>query len=135
MRRRGRALVALAVALASLALAACGRDDFENNPRPPAALPISVQVNDDQITVSPAEFGAGIADFTIVNLGREPTSVEIEGPTTGESDEIAPGTTAVLKMETETGDYEATALDLDAEPFEFEVGPERESSNNELLQP
>jgi hypothetical protein len=135
MRRRGRAVVALAVAVASLALAACGRDDFENNPRPPAALPVSIQVNDDKITVAPAEFGAGIADFTIVNLGDEATAVEIDGPTTGESDEIAPGTSSVLKMETETGDYQATALDLDAEPFDFVVGPERESSNNQLLQP
>jgi hypothetical protein len=135
MRRRGRALVALAVAVASLAVAACGRDDFENNPRPPAAIPISVQVNDDQITVSPAEFGAGIADFTILNLGDLPTAIEIDGPTAGESDEIAPGTTGVLKMEMDTGDYEATALDLEAEPFDFVVGSERESSNNELLQP
>lgn len=135
MRRRGRAFVALAVAVASLALAACGRDDFENNPRPPAAIPISVQVNDDQITVSPAEFGAGIADFTIVNLGEVPTGIEIDGPTNGESDEIAPGTSGVLKMEMETGDYEATALDLDAKPFDFVVGPDRESSNNDLLQP
>lgn len=135
MRRRGRALVALAVAVASLAVVACGRDDFENNPRPPAALPISIQLNDDQITVSPAEFGAGIAAFTIVNLGEQPTAVEIDGPTTSESEEIAPGTSGVLKMETETGDYQATALDLDAEPFDFVVGPERESSNNDLLQP
>ena len=135
MSRRGRALVALAVAVASLAVAACGRDDFENNPRPPGAIPISVQVNDDQITVSPAEFGAGIADFTIVNLGDVPTAVEIDGPTAGESDEIAPGTSGVLKMEMDTGDYEATALDLDAESFDFVVGPERDSSNNDLLQP
>jgi hypothetical protein len=138
MRRRGRALVALAVAVASLALAACGRDDFENNPRPPTAVEISIKVADDGLTVSPREFGAGIANFTILNLGDEPTAIGIAGPTAGESADIPPGTSGVLKLDLKTGEYEATARDLDleeVEPFDFVVGPDRESSNNELLLP
>lgn len=136
MRRRGRALVAVAALAATLALAACGSDDFENEPRPPSPIPISIQVADDKITVAPAEFGAGIANFTIVNLGAEATGVEIDGPTTGATEEdIQPGTSTELRIETRTGEYQAIATDTDAEPFPFEVGPERESSNNELLLP
>jgi hypothetical protein len=138
MRRRGRALVVLAACLAALTVTACGGDDYENDPRPPTPAEISIQIADDDITVSPAEFGAGIANFTIVNLGDVPTAVEIaeiSGAPLGASEEIAPSTSAVVKVELESGDYEATATDLDIDPFVFAVGPERESANNELLLP
>ena len=138
MRRRGRPLVAVAVGLAALALAACGRDDYENEPRPPTPAEISIQIADDDLSVSPSEFGAGIANITILNTGTEPTRVAIAGPSPGESDPVEPGTSGVLKIEMEPGDYEATASDLDladVPPFEFVVGPERESSNNDLLLP
>ncbi|MBM3666039.1 MAG: hypothetical protein FJW90_00900 [Actinobacteria bacterium] len=132
--RRGRALIAVSVTLAAVGLTACGGEDFENEPRPPITLEVSIQVSNDDLTVSPAEFGAGIANFTVVNLGAAPTSVEVDGPTAGETPEIAPGTSGVLKMEMEPGDYEAIALDID-EPFAFEVGPAGESASNDLLLP
>lgn len=136
MRRRGRALVAVAACLAALTVTACGDDDFENDPRPPVPAEISIQVADDSLTVSPAEFGAGIANFTIVNLGAAPTAVAIEGPgTEEETEEVNPNTSTVLKVELAQGDYEASALDTDAAPFEFIVGPERESAKNDLLLP
>jgi hypothetical protein len=118
-----------------MALTACGRDDYENEPRPPLAAEISIQMDDDDITLAPAEFGAGIANITIANLGRDESAIQIDGPTTGETDDIPPGTTTVLKMEMKTGEYEAIAPGLDAEPFAFEVGPERESANNDLQLP
>jgi hypothetical protein len=127
-------VVAVSVALAAVGLTACGGDDFDNEPRPPIALEVSIQVSDDDLTVAPVEFGAGIANFTVVNLGGTTTSVEVDGPTAGETPEISPGTSAVLKMEVEPGDYEAIALDVD-EPFAFRVGPERESASNDLLLP
>lgn len=135
MRRRGRVLFVFAAGLAALALTACGRDDFENEPRPPTPVEISVQVTDDSLTVSPADFGAGIANFTIINLGDTATGISIDGPTDDESPEIPPGASSVLKMEMKTGDYEASALDTNADPFPFTVGSERESSNNDLLLP
>ena len=135
MRRRGRALVALAAGLAALTIGACGGDDNENEPRPPTPAEISIQIADDGLTVSPSEFGAGIANITIVNFSAVANAVEIDGPTAGESPELAPGTSNVLKMETEPGDYEAALLEGDSKPFRFVVGPERESANNELLLP
>ena len=71
MRRRGRALVAVTAGLAALTIAACGGDDYENEPRPPTPAEISIQVADDELTVSPSEFGAGIANITILNIGEE----------------------------------------------------------------
>lgn len=138
MRRRGRALATVAAGLAALTIAACGGEDYENEPRPPTPAEISIQIADDDLTVSPSEFGAGIANFTIVNFGREATRVAISGPTPDQSEAVAPGASAVLKMEMEPGEYEATAADLDladVRPFDFVVGPERESANNELLLP
>ena len=138
MSRRGRALVAFAAVLAALAIGACGGEDFENEPRPPTPAPVSIQIADDGLTVSPSEFGAGIANITIVNAGAEPTKVGISGPSPARSPQIAPGTSGVLKMEMEPGEYSAVAIDLDLAEvprFEFVVGPERESSNNDLLLP
>src|SRR5262245_20704880 len=136
MRRRGRTLVVLGAGLAALTLAACGGNDYENDPRPPVPEEVSIQVGSDDLTVSPKDFGAGIANFTILNLGDVPTGVSIDGPTEGATNaEIEPGTSAVLKMEMEQGDYEASALDSNAKPFRFTVGSERESANNDLLLP
>jgi hypothetical protein len=131
-------LVAAAVGLAALTVVACGSDDYENEPRPPTPAEISIQVADDELSVSPSEFGAGIANITILNTGTEPTKVAIQGPSPGLSPRVAPGTSDVLKIEMDPGEYEATAADLDladVPPFEFVVGPERESANNELLLP
>lgn len=138
MRRRGKAaLVALAAIVAAVALAACGGEDFANDPRPPIALEVGVQVSDDGVAVSPREFGAGITNFTIVNLSELTTAIEIEGPSQGQSPVIPPGTSDVLKMQLEPGDYEAIALELDADvaAFPFAVGPERESASGDLLLP
>jgi len=126
--------VALAAGLAIVAVG-CGRDDFENDPRPALPAEISVEIGDKAVVVSPSEFGAGLVNFTIANLADTPASVEIDGPTVAESEEIAPGATGILKVEVETGDYEASVQGAEAAPFEFEVGPDRESAQDDLLLP
>lgn len=133
-RSRGRALVVAVLGLAAL-VAGCGRDDFDNEPRPPVAAEVSIEIGEDAVTVSPAEFGAGLVNFTIANLGDVPASIAIDGPTVAESVEVAPAGTTQLKTEVVTGDYEATAEGSEAEPFDFEVGPERPSAQDELLLP
>lgn len=135
MRRRGRAIAALAAAVAVVTVAGCGRDDFDNEPRPPLAEEVSVKVGAEDVSVSPAEFGAGIANFTIANLGDTPITFELDGPSVAASEEIAPGTTGRVKTELVAGEYEASAEGTDATPFEFEVVAERESAQNDLLLP
>ncbi len=128
-------MIAVAVAAAAVTLGACGREDFENEPRPPLPFDVSVELNEDEVILSPKTFGAGIANFTIVNLTDEPTSFSIDGPTVDESDEVPPGATATLKTEVETGDYEGAAEGNASKPFEFEVTTERESAQDNLLLP
>jgi hypothetical protein len=132
---RRRKLLALSVGLAALAVAGCGRDDFENEPRPPVPAEINVKIGDGEVAVSPADFGAGLVNFTIANFNETPAVLEIEGPVDAVSQEIAPGGNGSLRAELESGEYEASADGVEALPFAFTVGPERESGQDELLLP
>ena len=125
----------MAVGLAALVIAACGRDDFDNDPRPPVPAEITVKIGDGEIVVSPKEFGAGLVNFEIANFEDTPATFSIEGPTEAVSDEIPARGNNSLKTELETGSYEASADGVEARPFSFEVGAERESGQNDLLLP
>ena len=128
-------MLALSVGLAALAVAGCGRDDFENEPRPPVAAEIGIKIGNGDVAVSPAEFGAGLVNFTIANFEDSPAVLQIEGPVDAVSEEIPPNGNLQLKTELETGEYEASAEGVDVKPFEFTVGEERESGQNDLLLP
>ena len=135
LRRRGRALVAVAV-LAALFVAACGgRDDFANEPRPPVPAEITVKIGDGEVVVSPRTFGAGLVNFEIANFEDTPATLSIQGPTEAVSEEIPARGNNRLKAELETGSYEASADGVAVRPFSFEVGPQRESGQNDLLLP
>ena len=58
----------------------------------------------------------------------------LEGPTDEASDEILGGGTGAMKIALEEGDYEVTDGEESREP-ELVVGPERASSQNDLLLP
>jgi hypothetical protein len=136
LRRRGRALVAVAVAAAAaLLVAGCGRDDFENEPRPAVPAEVAVKISQSGVGVSPKEFGAGLVNFTIANLTERAGTLAISGPVDADSGEIPPGAGETLKVEMKTGNYEASADGIGVRPFSFTVGPERPSGQNELLLP
>jgi hypothetical protein len=122
--------------VATIALAGCGRDDFENDPRPAVPAEITVKISTADVVVSPAEFGAGLVNFTIANLTDESAILTVEGPTLAESDEIPPRGNTLLKAEMETGSYE---ISVDGPsgviPFRLEVGPDRPSGQDDLLLP
>ncbi len=128
-------MAAAVVAVAALVVAGCGRDDFENDPRPPVPAEVTAKIAEDGVAVSPREFGAGLVTLTVANLSTEPTVLVIRGPVDAESDEIPPSGTATIKVDMETGSYEASAGGLAALPARFTVGPERASGQNELLLP
>ena len=133
---RGRAAAGLLLGALLLGLAACGEDDFENEPRPPAPIEITAAIDDRSVNVSPSKFGAGLVTITISNQSDEPTRLTLEGPTDEASGEIPPGGTGSLKAALEEGDYEASAgAEIDIKPQRVTVGPERETSQNELLLP
>jgi hypothetical protein len=121
--------------VAVLVVAGCGRNDFENNPRPPIPAEISVKVATDGVVVSPREFGAGLANITVANLTNETGSLAISGPVDATSNPIGPGDADTLKVEMKSGSYEASVDGFAVAPFNFTVGPERPSGQNDLLLP
>jgi hypothetical protein len=126
-------LVVLA-ALAAL-IAGCGRDDFENDPRPAVPEEVSAKIANDGVAVSPREFGAGLVNLTVANLTTEPGRLVISGPVNAESDEIPAAGTTTLKVDLKTGEYEASVDGIEVLPAEFSVGADRPSGQNELLLP
>jgi hypothetical protein len=135
LRERGRVLLFTAALVTALAVAGCGEDDFENDPRPPVPAEVSVKIAKDGVGVSPREFGAGLVNFTIANLTRTPGTLAIHGPVEANTQEIPPAGTETIKLDMKTGSYEATVSGLTVAPFNFTVGPERPSGQNDLLLP
>jgi hypothetical protein len=129
-----RLIVPLAAFAAAIGVAACGEDDFANEPRPPAPIELSARIGTDGVTVSPGNAGAGLATITISNQTRDPARLVLEGPTDDASDEILAGGTGAVKLALEEGEY--LVSDGEGERrTKLLVGPERESSQNDLLLP
>jgi hypothetical protein len=128
-------LAVVVVGVAAVALAACGRDDFDNDPRPPVPAEVTVKIGNGEVVVSPRTFGAGLVNFQIANFEDTPATLAIQGPTEAVSEEIPARGNNSLRTEMETGSYEASADGVDATPFSFEVGAQRPSAQNDLLLP
>ena len=135
LRERGRVLVFAAALVTALVVAGCGQDDFKNDPRPPVPAEVSVKIAKDGVAVSPKEFGAGLVNFTVANLTNETGSLAIHGPVNATSDQVAPGDADTVKLQVKTGNYEASVDGIAVRPFNFTVGPERPSGQNDLLLP
>ena len=121
-------------ALAALGVSACGEEDFENDPRPPSPIELSARIGDRGVTVSPGQADAGLANITISNQTPDPARLMLEGPTDQESAEIVPNATGALKLNLEEGDYTVSTGD-GGKTSKLTVGPERASSQNQLLLP
>lgn len=124
-----------ATLLVALGIAGCGRNDFNNDPRPPIPAEVSVKISSSGVVVSPKEFGAGLVNFTVANLADQAGSLAIHGPVSATSDVIAPGDAETLKVAMKTGSYEASTDGIAVRAFNFTVGAERPSGQNDLLLP
>jgi hypothetical protein len=124
------------VALAAGAFAGCGGEDHANEPRPASPIEVTAKVDDQRVDVSPNEFGAGLVVMTISNQSADPVQLGVDGPTAGESSGIEPGSVGSFKFSFEEGDYEVSpGEESGARPALLTVGPERASSQNEILLP
>jgi hypothetical protein len=163
---RGSAKRAILGAIGSLAVAllvaGCGAESHANNPRPPLASEVTVNVTDTGLQVEPAAVGVKkgngqaidqnqgrtepkadpraplIVNFTATNTTNVDTTLEIHGPGGFEKRSgalVAQGNT-VYKVGLPNGHYTIEAADLPAaKPASFYVGSARVSAQNDLLLP
>jgi len=131
--------IALPAGLAALGLlaAGCGAEDHPNEPRPPSPIEITARVDEDVVDISPNEFGAGLAVFSISNQSDGVVELTLDGPVAATSQPIEPGSvTDDFKVDLQEGAYEVTGgLESDAKPTELLIGPERPSAQDQLLLP
>lgn len=139
MRRAGAALAAVAL----LTAAGCGDDeDYPNENRPPAPIVVTAAITKSGVSVSPEKFGAGPISLIVTNQTGTSQQVTLEtddtasGPgITQSTGPINPRDTATLKADVPEGSYRVSVGGDSIEAATLEVGAERPSAQNELLQP
>ena len=143
--RRSCLSIAVVIGFVAVPASGCGgeEEDYANDPRPPATIMISARIGDDRISVSPSKFGAGPVELIVSNQTEEAQELTLETDEIGgdapgieqNSGPINPGDSARLKVDLRQGTYRV-AVDGDGiKPAQLDVGDERESAQNELLQP
>jgi hypothetical protein len=142
--RRTAALAPLAVA-AALAVAGCGSSsaDYKNDPRPPGPIVVTGYVDDQRVSVSPRSLGAGPISLIVTNQTGTAQRVTLESAdTTGSGPglkqvtaPISPRDTATLKADVKPGRYTVHVTGDAIRAARLQVGPERASAQNDLLQP
>jgi hypothetical protein len=142
--RRTAAHASLAVA-AVLVVAACGSNsaDYKNDPRPPSPIVITGYISDQRVSVSPRSLGAGPISLIVTNQTGTAQRVTLEsagpagsGPGIKQvTAPISPRDTATLKIDVKPGSYSVHVGGDAIRAARLKVGPERESAQNDLLQP
>lgn len=141
MRRAKRSCTAAAAAVALFAVSGCGGDDdYANLERPPSPILITGLIGQDEVSISPNEFGAGPIELVLTNQtgATHQITLETAGRSAGirqSTGPINPSETARLKVNVEPGEYEVAVDGSDIDAATLKVGPQRESAQNELLQP
>ena len=135
----------VAVVLGAVAfISGCGEDDdYKNEPRPPAPIVVSASISDDRVSVSPKSFGAGPITLIVTNQTQSAQKLKLETDEIGgsapgieqETGPISPGDTASLKADLREGTYRVGVNGRGIDEAALQVGDERESAQDQLLQP
>lgn len=140
--------------LTAVALAACGGGGahFANLPRPPSPVNVTVYINDQRVSVSPSDVGAGPVVFIVTNQASRAESMQIlqggapaAAPVTS-TGPISPQATAQIKVSLITGRYTvgigangqteaARATHSGIQPAVLKIGHKRPSASNQLMAP
>jgi hypothetical protein len=135
------------LAVSGLALSACGASSQgATTPRPPAPINVTVYVDNNRVSISPATIGAGAVMFIVTNQASQAESLTIAAPgasgggSLADTGPINPQATAQVTVNlTSRGSYSVGASDAGSGPSlhaaTLRVGPPRASSSNQLLQP
>jgi hypothetical protein len=141
--RRTAATLPLALAAAA-AIAGCGTSsDYKNEPRPPSPIVLTASIDDQRVSVSPRSFGAGPISLIVTNqtdTAQRVTLESAEKPGGGpglrqETAPISPRDTATLKADVKPGRYTVHVRGDGIRAAHLQVGAERASAQNDLLQP
>ena len=122
-------------------MAACGDEDFKNEPRQPVPIELTGVVQDEGVTVSPAKIGAGPVLITLANQTDDPHTIALDGGTVhAEVGPVAPTNTTTIRRTLAPGDYEVSAgseaaVPKQIKPATIRVGPERNSASGDLELP
>ena len=140
--RRVEAVVAVTVV--AVGLAACGAEsDYANKPRPPAPISVTAAIDKHRVRVSRPSFGSRPVTFIISNQSGAAQKVRFESDELGaskggirrSSNTIQPLSTGQLKVDPDEGAYTLSASSGGVAPAAIKVGPQRRSSQNDLLLP
>lgn len=143
---RTRMLGALsAMVLIALACVGCGGSvSYDNASRPPAPISISIAITGERIGVAPARVGAGPVVLLISNQSNRSRDVTLTAPdgaddacveSDASSGPINPQGVARIQLPLVEGTCEVGVADGTLAPARLTVGPERESAQQDLLQP
>jgi hypothetical protein len=142
MEKRLRTSVALLAG--GLLIAGCGSgNSYKNNPRPAAPINVTAFVGAKRVSVSPNQFGAGPIVVIVTNQSNSSQDVTFQndlagggkGDVTQSTGPINPGDTGQLKLDVVQGKYVVKTGDNGIRPASVNVGPQRPSAQNDLLQP
>ncbi len=142
---RRRIASALVVVAAALAAAGCGDNtSYGNKPRPPVPVAVTASIAKQSISLSPRKLGAGPVLIVVTNQSGNSQDLSIEstdepGSGTGTAAQttgpINPQDTASLQLNLREGEYVIGVKDDGIKPARLTVGPQRASSQNDLLLP
>jgi hypothetical protein len=133
-----RALMAAAAVSLIVVVGGCGSDDeARSDERPPVPINISINLDEERVTASPDEFGAGPITMLVANQSGASQTVTIEGPRLRRSvGPINPQDTATVRLRVEPGKHTVSAGEsIGLSETTLTVGPERPSAQNDLLLP
>ena len=142
------------IAVGAIAVGGCGSGaKFANHPKPATPVNLTVYINTDRVSLSPASVGAGPVIFIITNQSRNAQAVTILPAGASPAQPLAnagpinpQATTEVTVNFSNPGDYTVTTGHSGSnqaavgnppttQPAALHIGPPRPSASNVLLQP
>ena len=140
-RSRLAALAFALVGTVAFATGCGGSKSYKNQPRPPAPIVITAAITPDTVSVSPKNFGAGPITLVVTNQTEKSQRLTLarqvngQKQANGETGPINPHDTASLKADVDPGDYTVSVEGDSIKPASLNVGEERKSAQNDLLEP
>jgi hypothetical protein len=138
-RTRASALVALGCVTVA---AGCGNDVRVNKNRPPAPITVAASISNARVIIDPVVIGAGPIVVIVANQSAASQEITFESEPSALSPgliestgPINPADTGQIQTNTAPGRYILRTDDDAIVPARLVVGPERETSQNELLLP